>query len=340
MFISIIIPMRNEENFIGRCLDSFLCQVQVGENLEIVCVDGMSTDRTRDIVRQYGGRDKRIRLIENPDRFTAAGMNLGIVQSRGDFIIVASCHAKYSPNYVSKCLEVIQRTGAEHVGGYMTTLQGRDTRVGRAIATATSCRFGVGNAAFRLGGQEREVDTLAFGMYRRSVFEKVGLYDERLIRNQDIELNSRIRKRGGRIVISPEIKLSYYNRATYRGLWQQSFNNALWNPYTIWLVGRGPTFRHFIPMFFVSGLITFIIGAFFWWPLKWILFGYVLLYLSVACVFSIKRTRQTKISATLVLWSFVVLHMAYGLGEIWSIITIPFKFPNRHKQKVGKLPAD
>jgi GT2 family glycosyltransferase len=165
-----------------------------------------------------------------------------------------------------------------------------------------------------------------FGTFRRELFDKIGLYDQRLVRNQDIELNARIRKAGGRIIISPDIKLGYYNRVTFRGLWQQSFNNALWNPYTLWLAGRGPSARHFIPMIFILGFMTLAAGAIFLSFIGWILLSYILLYLSVAFYFSIQSTRRTNISALLVLWSFVTLHIAYGFGTLWSIVTIPFKF--------------
>ena len=125
-----------------------------------------------------------------------------------------------------------------------------------------------------LKGPEKEVDTVPFGTYRKEIFEKVGVYDERLVRNQDIELNSRIRKAGGKIVISPQIELQYYNRATFRGIWQQSFNNGLWNPYTIYLVGGGLCLRHFVPMFFVVGLGCMSASAFLWWPVKsWLFRG-------------------------------------------------------------------
>jgi glycosyltransferase involved in cell wall biosynthesis len=340
IFVSIIIPMRNEEKFVAECLDSLLYQIKGHEDIEILCVDGISTDKTCDIVQQYASKDKRVRLIKNLKKIAPTAMNLGIAQSRGDFIMVAGCHAKYACDYIDKCLEVLQRTGAEHAGGYMTTIPGKNSPIGRSIAAATSCWFGVGNAMFRLCGPEREVDTVPFGMYRKTVFEKIGLYDERLVRNQDIELNSRIRKAGGRIIISPQIKLYYYSRVSFLGLWQQSFNNGLWNPYTIWLIGGGLSFRHFIPMFFVTVLVALTVASFFWWPLVWLLLGYVIFYLSVASFFAIRRARQTKNSAFLVLFSFIVLHIAYGLGSLWSVATIPFKFPHRKKRFVGEPLAD
>ena len=327
--VSVIAPCFNEAAFIEKAVKTILHSDYPAELIELLVVDGMSTDGTREIVRKMAEQDNRIKLLDNPRKIVPAAMNIGIKASRGEYIIRIDCHSTFAPDYISKCIEVSQRTGADNVGGYIETMPGADTAIAKAIAAATSNRFGIGNSTFRLSGIEREVDTVPFGTFRRELFDKIGLYDQRLVRNQDIELNARIRKTGGRIIISPEIKLSYYNRATYRDLWRQSFNNALWNPYTLWLAGRGPSMRHFIPMIFVLGLMVLVTGAFFFWYVKWILLGYVLFYLSVAFCFSIQSTRQTDVSAFLVLWSYVTLHIAYGLGTLWSIITIPFRFSLR-----------
>ncbi len=324
--VSVIAPCRNEAAFIEKAIKTILHSDYPAELIELLVVDGLSTDGTRDIIQKMAEQDNRIKLLDNPQRIVPAAMNIGIKASRGEYIIRIDCHSTFAPDYVSKCIEVSQKTGADNVGGYIETLPGDDTAVARAIAKATSNRFGIGNSMFRLSGSEREVDTVPFGTFRRNLFDKIGLYDLRLVRNQDIELNARIRKAGGRIIISPEIKLGYYNRATFRGLWQQSFNNALWNPYTFLLAGGGPSIRHFIPLIFILGLIALIGGTFFLWPVKWMLLGYILFYLAVACYFSMQSARQINVSALLVLWSFVTLHIAYGLGTLWSIITIPFKF--------------
>ena len=338
--VSVIIPCHNEVDFIENTVRSILGNDYPTELVEILVVDGMSDDGTQDIAKRLASENSRVKLIDNSRKITPVAMNLGISQSHGDFIIVVSCHAEYASNYIDKCFEVINRTKADHIGGYMTTLPEKDTQIGRAIAAATTSPFGVGNSIFRLGGSEREVDTVPFGMYRREVFEKIGLYDERLVRNQDIELNIRLRKAGGRIIISPEIQLTYYNRSTFQGLWQQSFNNGLWNPYTVWLTGGGLCLRHFIPMLFVLGLVGLSLVAFLWSPVKWVLLSYILVYLSSAGFFSIKHSLRNQTSALLVLWSYIVLHIAYGLGSIWSVITIPFKFPRRGKNISHKGPAE
>jgi len=338
--VSIIAPCRNEARFIEKAIRTILENDYLSDLLEVLVVDGMSTDGTRDIVKKLCEQDGRIRLLDNPQKIVPSAMNIGIKVARGEYIMRIDCHATFASNYISKCVEVSQRTGAENVGGYWTTLPGADTPVAKAIAAATSCSFGVGNAMFRLSGPEQEVDTVPFGTFRKELFEKIGLYEERLVRNQDIELNSRIRKAGGRVVISPEIQLSYYNRATFRGLWQQAFNNGLWNPYTIWLVGSGLSLRHFVPMVFVLVIMALGIGGFLYGPVKWVLLGYILMYLFAAVVFSLRTSRRTESTTILVVWSFIVLHIGYGLGSLCGIITILFKFPKRHKQHIGKALAD
>ena len=185
--ISIIIPMRNEEKYVEACLDTVLAQLGGLPDSEILCVDGVSTDRTPEIVLEYVRREKRVRLLENPRKIVPTAMNIGILEAKGDVIIRLDCHAIYSRDYLKNCLEVLNSTGADNVGGYVKTVSSDDSAIAWAIATATSCTFGVGGSRFRTGGQEQEVDTVPFGCFPKSVFEKFGLYDERLVRNQDIE---------------------------------------------------------------------------------------------------------------------------------------------------------
>ncbi len=338
--VTVIAPCRNEVTFIKNTLNSVLQSDYPADLIEFFVVDGMSNDGTRGIVEEMARRDSRIKLLDNPAKIVPTAMNIGIKAAKGEYIVRIDCHAKFPLDYISKCIEVSHKTGADNVGGYWTTLPGADTPVAKAIASATSCGFGVGNSIFRLNGPECEVDTVPFGTYRKELFDRIGLYDERLVRNQDIELNSRIRKNGGKIVISPEIKLSYYNRSTYTGIWQQSFNNGLWNPYTIWLVGGGLSIRHFIPMVFVLSLVFLTIGSWFFWPISILLAVDVILYSSVAVIFTTRTAKENNVSGLRVFWAFIVLHVAYGIGSLWGIITVPFKFPNRKSSKKGTPLAD
>lgn len=327
VLISIIIPMRNEKDFVARCLDSVLAQISGREDVEILCVDGASTDGTAKIVEAYAARDPRIRLLQNPDKIVPRAMNLAIGLARGQIIVRLDCHAEYNLGYIDKCVEVLTRTGADNAGGYITTLPGSDTAVGRAIAAASSSRFGVGGSTFRTGGgREQEVDCVPFGCFRRDVFERFGLYDERLVRNQDLELNSRIRTCGGRIIISPEIQATYYTRSTFAGLRQQAFNNGLWNPYTVYLVGGGLRPRHLAPLAFVLSMCGLLIAGVFWWP-AWVLLGMELVaYTLVGSWFAFRSAGPARAPAALVFLAFLQLHLAYGIGSLWGLISAPFVF--------------
>jgi len=338
--VSVLAPCRNEASFIQTAIQSILDNDYPADKIEVLVLDGMSTDGTREIVQQMIIRDSRIKLVDNPDKIVPTAMNIGIRAAQGEYIIRIDCHAKFSNDYIRRCIEVHRRTKANNVGGYSVTLPGANTPMARAIASVASCRFGVGNSQFRLTGPEQQVDTVPFGTYKKEMLEKIGGYDERLVRNQDIELNSRIRKAGGTIIISPEIKLCYYNRATLKGLWQQSFNNGLWNPYTVWLVGGGLSLRHFIPMVFVLGIAVLLAGSVLWSAMFWLLLGYLSLYSFFAAIFAIQTTQQNKVNIPNVWICFWVLHIAYGIGSLWAVLTIPFKFPSRKKKQIGKALAD
>lgn len=339
-FVSVLAPCRNEAGYIEKALKSILESDYPSQLIEILILDGLSDDGTREIVREMIRHDDRIRLIDNPNKIVPSAMNIGIAEARGEFIVRIDCHTAFATDYISKCIEVSQRTAADNVGGYMQTLPGDDTPAAKAIAAASMSHFGVGNSAFRVGGEEGEVDTVPFGTYKKDHFEKIGLYDERLVRNQDIELNSRIRRNGGKIIISPEIKLSYFNRATYSGLWQQAFNNGLWNLYTIWLAGGGLSIRHFVPMVFVFSLIVLAIASCLYLPISILLLAEVITYSSVGALMAVKVAAKDKVSITKVLRAFLTLHIAYGLGSLWAVITIPFKFPSRNISNPGKPIAD
>jgi len=338
MLVSIIIPMRNEERFVAACVDSVLAQIaDRTDDVEVLCVDGRSTDRTPQIIAEYARRDPRIRLLDNPAQIVPTAMNVALRQARGDVIIRLDCHAAYAPDYIARCVEVLRRTGADNVGGYIATRPGADTPVGRAIAAATSSPFGVGGSRFRVGGPEQEVDAVPFGCFCRDVFDRYGLYDERLVRNQDLELSSRIRRGGGRIVISPEIKLTYYNRSTLAGLRQQAFHNGLWNAYTLYLVGGGLRPRHLAPLGFVTCLLLLAAtGAF--WPPAWAGLAVVAgLYLAVGLVCAWQTRRAARASSWLVLLAFINLHLAYGIGSLAGLVAAPLKF--RLKRRVPPPPA-
>src|SRR5882672_10796984 len=194
--VTVILPCRNEASHISACLDSIIASAHPPERLEVLVIDGMSDDGTREIVEQYAARYPRIRLLDNHRRIVPAGLNLGILAATGDIIMRMDGHVVYPPEYISRLVDALLADGADNVGGCLVTLPADGSPVAQAIAIAMAHPFGVGNAHFRIGAREaRDVDTVAFGCFRRSLFTRIGMFDEELVRNQDDEFNHRIIRR-------------------------------------------------------------------------------------------------------------------------------------------------
>jgi succinoglycan biosynthesis protein ExoA len=220
-FVSVVLPVFNEERHIEACLDSVLAQDYPSDRYEVIVADGGSTDGTRDIVGAIARRDPRARLIDNPGRMQAAGLNRAILASRGDLIARQDGHAEWAPDHLRRSVALLRSTGADNVGGRQEAVG--DGPSGRAIARAMSSPFGVGGARFRYSEREAEMATVFLGTFRRSAFERVGLFDEAYPPHEDYELNERIRRTGGRIVFSPDIRTRYHVRSGLGALGRQYY---------------------------------------------------------------------------------------------------------------------
>jgi succinoglycan biosynthesis protein ExoA len=220
-FVSVVLPVFNEERHIEACLQSVLEQDYPRDRYEVIVADGGSTDRTRDIVGAIARRDPRVRLIDNPGRLQASGLNRAILASRGDLIARQDGHAEWAPGHLSRSVALLQSTGADNVGGRQDAVG--EGPSGRAIARAMSSPFGVGGARFRYSGREAEMPTVFLGTFRRSALERVGLFDEAYPPHEDYELNERIRSTGGRVVFSPDIRTRYHVRSGLRALGRQYY---------------------------------------------------------------------------------------------------------------------
>ncbi|MGZ8892846.1 MAG: glycosyltransferase family 2 protein [Halobacteriota archaeon] len=218
--VTIIIPCRNEVRHIASCLESLIGNSFTKDRMQILVVDGMSDDGTRDQIGVFLAKYPFVQLLDNIRQITPAALNVGIRKARGDIIIRVDAHARYPSNYVEKLLEWMDKTSADNVGGVVVTRPGRDGLIAEAIAIAMSHPFGVGNSYFRIGTKEpRWVDTVPFGCYKRAVFDKIGMFDEELVRNQDDEFNSRLIKAGGKILLIPDVKIEYMGRESLRHVW-------------------------------------------------------------------------------------------------------------------------
>jgi glycosyltransferase involved in cell wall biosynthesis len=247
-FVSVVMPCRNEERFIEKCLASILATDYPADRFEVLVVDGMSDDRTRDLVRSIASREPRVQLVDNPARTTPFALNTGIDQAKGDVVMRMDAHAEYPSHYIRRLVEWQVRTGADNVGGTWETKPGADTPIARAIALALAHPLGVGNAWYRLGVTEPKfVDTVPFGCYRREVFERIGRFDPELSRNQDDEFNLRLIRRGGRILLVPDVSCRYHARDSYGKLARMYYQYGYFKPLVARKLGAVLTLRQLVP---------------------------------------------------------------------------------------------
>ena len=322
--ISIIIPTLNEERYIAQCLDSILNARYSKEKMEVIVVDGMSQDRTRSIVQEYHKKYSFIHLLENVDSYTPVGMNLGINASKGEYVFILSAHAQYAHDYFIKLVENIEKLNADCVGGVLITDVKNKNKKSSSIKEVLMHKFGVGNASFRTGSDKvKPVDTVAFGCYKRSTFEQYGVFDEKLIRNQDIELNKRIINGGGKIYLIPEVKCTYYAREDFMALAKNNYANGFWNILTTYHTKtlNSLSLRHFIPLLFVLSLIIPLIGSFIVPQIVWIALFSLVSYLSLVIIISF-RLKNSSNTIWYLIVSFLTLHLSYGWGSLMGIFSL------------------
>jgi glycosyltransferase involved in cell wall biosynthesis len=319
--VSVVIPCRNEERYIAQCLDSILATDYPKHRMEILVADGRSTDNTRTILVRYAALHPGIVLLDNPTGTTPAGLNVAIRKASGDIIIRMDAHVLYPADYIPRLVAALEQTGADNVGGVLETVPAEDTPTARAIALGLAHRFGVGNSYFRTGVKEqREVDTVPFGCYRREVFDRIGLFDEELIRNQDDEFNFRLITRGGRVLLLPDVICRYYARKSLRQLARMYYQYGYFKPLVARKVGRVMTVRQLIPSILVATLAT--AAALSWWiPLARLVLAAVGGSYGLAtalCATAAARTHGARCAAVLTL-VFPVLHFSYGSGFLRGI---------------------
>ena len=316
-------PIYNESRYIGECVESLLKQDYPLSLMEWIFVDGNSTDDTVSKLKQYQVKYPDLIIIKNnPHMIVPYAMNIGIAASRGQYIIRLDAHAHYKEDYISKCVYYLDNSDAENVGGVAETKS--NGFVGNCIAKMLSSRFGVGNSAFRTNGKSGYVDTVPFGAFRREVFSKYGGYDERLVRNQDNELNYRIRKNGGKIFLSNEIQFSYYCRDTLKGISQMALKNGMWNVITMKLCPGAMGIRHFVPMAFVTSTVGLGVCGLFIKVARCLLLLEVGLYLVLDVFFSAKQASKVE-EFFLLLTLFPLFHSFYGIGSIKGITKLMSK---------------
>ena len=318
-FVSVIMPVRNEADFIERSLGAVLAQDYPSGRLEILVVDGMSRDGTREMVARLAERSRRfpVVILDNPDHIVSPALNKGLERAKGEIIIRVDGHCEIPPDYVRRCVAALEKTGADCVGGILVTVG--QTRLASAIALAQSSFFGVGGVSFRMTGvKARFVDTVAFGAYRREVFRRIGDFDEELVRNQDDEFNLRLIQSGGKIWLDPSIRTVYYSRATLRSLWRQYFQYGFYKVRVIQKRGKVPSWRHLVPAAFVAALAVSLGLALVTRRACWG-FMVIVLYAAASLAAGLWTARRNWRTLPLLPAVFATLHVAYGLGFLWGL---------------------
>lgn len=308
-FVTVVMPCLNEEKYIEECMQSLLAQDYPTTHLEVLVADGRSSDRTRAIVERISSEHPFIRLVDNPDRIQAAGLNRAILVARGDIVIRMDVHADYAPNFISSCVEVLAETGADNCGG-AARIKTRNW-FQKALDAALDSPLGVGGSKYRNPDNEGFVDTVFPGAFRRSIFEKVGLFDWKAITNEDAEINQRINDSGGKVFLSKKVVVYYYPRDSYKGLAKQYFKYGQGRARTFLKHKKLMNVRPMIPFFFTVGgaglLLTSAIQ-----PLTPFAFG---AYGLGTFAEALRVGRRAGVALIPVVWSiFPVLHVSHGTG--------------------------
>jgi glycosyltransferase involved in cell wall biosynthesis len=322
--VSIVIACRNEKAFIGACLDSMLANDYPQDLLEVLVADGRSDDGTRAIVASYSKRFPFIKLVDNPGQIASTAFNLGVQHASGDLIMIMGAHSTYATDYISRCVRASNESGADNVGGVIRVIPRKPGLLGNALAFALGHPFGVGNAHFRFeSGGRRSTDTVFGGCYRREVFQKVGLFNEQLVFNQDIEFNLRLGRAGGKILLDPQIVSDYRARSDLKSYWKHNFRNGSWVVFSSLYCDSIPfSWRHLIPLVFVTALagsaaLSFIL-PYFWWVFLGISGSYLVASLIASATIAIRK-RDFRYFVLMPL-AFVSLHVAYGLGSLIALV--------------------
>jgi len=319
-FVSIVMPIRNESGYIKQTIDSILVNDYPADKMEIIVTDGCSDDGTQDIVREMGGKDSRVILMENKGRVVSTGLNMGLKACRGDIFIRIDGHCEIAPDFILKSVKCLQdHPEAWVVGGYWKTIS--QGYIGKTVAAATQSSIGVGNARHRLGNYDGWTDTVPYGAHHMWIFDRIGYFDEELVRNQDDEFNMRVILGGGKIWITSAICSIYYSRSSIGKLWRQYFQYGFWRIRTM-QKHKGPAvFRQIVPLLFVLDVLILTAAAIIFpilWPVWFVFAGLYILGLLYG-TYDVWRQAGFK-SALIAPLIFAILHFGYGFGSLWGVV--------------------
>ena len=338
-FVSVLIPVRNEGDFIERSLGAVLAQRYPPERMEILVIDGMSEDDTRERVLDLAHKnpDHRVRILDNPRQIAPTALNRGLSEAVGEIVIRVDGHCEVGPDYLEHGVAHLLAGEADGVGGVLETVPANPQAA--AISTAMSSIFGVGGSRFRTADrltESQQVDTVAFPAYSREAIQRAGAFDEELVRNQDDEYNYRLRKLGGTILLVADMPSRYHTRATLRSLARQYFQYGMWKVRVLQKHPRQMKARQFAPALLVLAIgvssVAALLEPALGLPPLLLLLG---LYGSANLAASLIEGRRTSPGQTLRLPAvFSILHFAYGTGFLTGLVV----FCRRWGDRQGRTP--
>ncbi len=321
-FVSIVVPCYNEEQTIGLLLSAIHAQTYPHTQMEVILADGMSSDHTREKIEQFQSQhaDLKVRVIDNPKRIIPAGVNLAIQAASGSYIIRLDAHSVPEPDYVERSINNLQTGVGDNVGGLWLIQPGKPGWMARSIAVAAGHPLGAGDARYRYSNTAGEVDTVPFGAFDRSLFDRIGFYDETLVTNEDYEFNARIRANGGKIFFDPAIRTQYFARPTLGALARQYWRYGYWK----WrMLKRFPTtlrWRQAVPPIFVLSVLLLLILSLWSVLARIVLLAGIGFYIALLIGASIPYARRFKDLRLLIgiPAAITTMHFSWGSGFLWS----------------------
>jgi len=335
--VSVLVPCRNEVKYINQVVQNLIEQDYEKDLMEVLFIDGMSNDGTREIIKSFTKKYNFIHLVDNVHKTVPYALNYGIKMSKGKIIIRLDAHAIYPQNYISKLVYYLKFLEADNVGGIWITQPVEDTLKSKAIAYSLSSIFCVGNAIYRLNRKEYreyiEVDTVPFGCYRREIFDKIGLFDEELTRNQDNEFNERLKKAGGKIYLIPGLKIKYYARENYTKLFKMFYQYGYFGPLVDLKLKRPTRLRRYIPSLFILAITVPLLFSLLYFPFFYLWVFVTCLYFLLSIIFAFIEALKHKnlVLVPYIVWAYFISHVSYGLGYIFGF----FDFIIVKKNKVN-----
>ncbi|MCQ3937818.1 MAG: glycosyltransferase family 2 protein [Chloroflexi bacterium] len=328
-FVSIIVPCYNEEATIRKLLGALRSQTYPLARMEVVISDGMSTDRTLDVIASFQKEhaDLAVRVVQNQARTIPSGVNQAIRESRGGILIRLDAHSMPIPEYVERCVAAHQSGKGDNVGGVWEIHPGAETWIAESIAFAAAHPLGVGDAMYRLNAKAGAVDTVPFGSFRRELIQRIGAFDETLLANEDYEFNTRVRESGGVVWLEPSIRSVYFSRSTLGKLAAQYWRYGFWKFKMLKRYPHTLRWRQALPPVFVLILLALIVLSLWMTPARILLALQLFVYffvLGLAGAWLAVRTRKGFLLWGLPL-AIATMHIAWGAGFLWSGVSSMFK---------------